>query len=145
MEYHNGMEFSTYDDEDNDGASGGSCSEWSGGGGWWYNFCFYSNPTGVYPPADLPPLNPGRPSVGVAQVAGGGGGKDEIEEWEGMWMKIEKEAGRGVTRGRRRVEGYKRKGRLVEGGRREEREAWREVLEREGRLVEGSRREEGEA
>ncbi|XP_071520664.1 uncharacterized protein [Panulirus ornatus] len=53
MEYHNGMDFSTYD-EDNDGASGGSCSEWSGGGGWWYNYCFYSNPTGIYPPADLP-------------------------------------------------------------------------------------------
>ncbi|XP_042860774.1 angiopoietin-related protein 6-like [Penaeus japonicus] len=53
MEYHNGMDFSTYD-EDNDGASGGSCSDWSGGGGWWYNYCYYSNPTGIYPPADLP-------------------------------------------------------------------------------------------
>ncbi|KAG7156479.1 Angiopoietin-related protein 1-like 1 [Homarus americanus] len=53
MEYHNGMDFSTYD-MDNDGASGGSCSEWSGGGGWWYNFCFYSNPTGLYPPSDMP-------------------------------------------------------------------------------------------
>lgn len=54
LEYHNGMDFSTYD-EDNDGASGGSCAEWSGGGGWWYNYCFYSNPTGIYAPADLPP------------------------------------------------------------------------------------------
>ncbi|KAK7069255.1 Fibrinogen C domain-containing protein 1 [Halocaridina rubra] len=54
MEYHNGMDFSTYD-EDNDGASGGSCANWSGGGGWWYNYCYYSNPTGIYAPEDLPP------------------------------------------------------------------------------------------
>lgn len=54
MEYHNGMDFSTFD-QDNDGASGGSCSEWSGGGGWWFNYCYYSNPTGIYPPSDLPP------------------------------------------------------------------------------------------
>lgn len=54
MEYHNGMDFSTYD-EDNDGASGGSCAEWSGGGGWWYNYCYFSNPTGIYVPSDLPP------------------------------------------------------------------------------------------
>lgn len=54
MEYHSGMDFSTYD-RDNDGATGGSCSEWSGGGGWWFNFCYYSNPTGIYPPMDLPP------------------------------------------------------------------------------------------
>nr|XP_053635825.1 angiopoietin-2-like [Cherax quadricarinatus] len=53
MEYHNGMDFSTYDG-DNDSATGGSCSEWSGGGGWWFNYCYYSNPTGIYPPADLP-------------------------------------------------------------------------------------------
>ncbi|XP_045625344.1 tenascin-N [Procambarus clarkii] len=53
MEYHNGMDFTTYD-SDNDGATGGSCSEWSGGGGWWFNFCYYSNPTGIYPPAGLP-------------------------------------------------------------------------------------------
>ncbi|KAG0728420.1 Angiopoietin-related protein 1 [Chionoecetes opilio] len=54
LEYHNGMEFSTFN-QDNDGSGGGSCSEWSGGGGWWFNYCYYSNPTAIYPPADLPP------------------------------------------------------------------------------------------
>ncbi|XP_068236037.1 fibrinogen-like protein 1 [Palaemon carinicauda] len=47
MEYHNGKQFTTYD-EDNDGASGGNCANWSGGGGWWYDFCYLTNPTGLY-------------------------------------------------------------------------------------------------
>ncbi|XP_066940633.1 techylectin-5A-like [Macrobrachium rosenbergii] len=47
MEYHNGQKFTTYDD-DNDGASGGNCANWSGGGGWWYDFCYFANPTALY-------------------------------------------------------------------------------------------------
>ncbi|KAF2349485.1 Fibrinogen alpha/beta/gamma chain C-terminal globular domain, partial [Trinorchestia longiramus] len=52
LSYHSGMPFTTYD-ADNDVAAGGSCSLWCGGGGWWYNYCFYTNPTGVYPPTGL--------------------------------------------------------------------------------------------
>ncbi|XP_018028149.1 fibrinogen C domain-containing protein 1-A-like isoform X2 [Hyalella azteca] len=51
LSYHSGMPFTTYD-ADNDIAKG-SCSLWCGGGGWWYNYCFYANPTGVYPPPSL--------------------------------------------------------------------------------------------
>ncbi|KAK7069254.1 Angiopoietin-like 1 [Halocaridina rubra] len=51
MTYHDGHTFTTID-ADNDGASGGNCANWSGGGGWWYNYCFMTNPTGRYPPAN---------------------------------------------------------------------------------------------
>ncbi|XP_052430107.1 microfibril-associated glycoprotein 4-like [Carassius gibelio] len=44
--YHNGMKFSTYDnDQDN---SGSNCAMIYFGGGFWYNKCYYTNPTGHY-------------------------------------------------------------------------------------------------
>ncbi|KAA0186107.1 hypothetical protein HAZT_HAZT010312 [Hyalella azteca] len=45
--YHSGRQFSAID-RDRDMAEGGSCSEWSGGGGWWYDYCFITNPTGLF-------------------------------------------------------------------------------------------------
>ncbi|XP_078339827.1 microfibril-associated glycoprotein 4-like [Crassostrea virginica] len=44
--YHNGMKFSTRD-QDNDKYSGGSCSQVSHGA-WWYKGCHYSNLNGKY-------------------------------------------------------------------------------------------------
>ena len=44
--YHNGMRFSTRDN-DNDLWSGGNCAE-DCTGGWWYNACTYSNLNGRY-------------------------------------------------------------------------------------------------
>ena len=44
--YHNGMEFSTRD-RDNDGWSGWSCSQ-TFRGAHWYNSCHHVNPTGLY-------------------------------------------------------------------------------------------------
>ena len=38
--YHNGMKFSTYD-QDNDLSSGGNCAP-TRGGGWWFNNCFWA-------------------------------------------------------------------------------------------------------
>jgi ficolin len=40
---HNGMKFSTYD-QDNDLSSSGNCAS-SHGGGWWHNFCCCVCPT----------------------------------------------------------------------------------------------------
>ena len=52
MDYHNGQQFSTYD---NDQDSGGNCA-YSHQGGWWYNTCYRTNLNG---PHDIPP----NPSV----------------------------------------------------------------------------------
>ena len=47
MAYHNGMKFSTKDN-DNDPASAAHCAiVWSGG--WWYNTCHQANLNGLYP------------------------------------------------------------------------------------------------
>ena len=46
LQYHNGMKFSTKD-QDNDKA-GGHCSVTWGDGGWWYNNCYESNLNGIY-------------------------------------------------------------------------------------------------
>ena len=44
----NGMQFSTWD-RDNDRWSGASCAAYGGGlGGWWFNSCFYCNLNGPY-------------------------------------------------------------------------------------------------
>ena len=53
MDYHNGQQFSTYDN-DNDQDSG-NCA-YRHQGGWWYNACYYANLNG---PHDIPP----NPSV----------------------------------------------------------------------------------
>ena len=53
MNYHNGQQFSTYDN-DND-PSGGNCA-YRHQGGWWYNTCYEANLNG---PHDIPP----NPSV----------------------------------------------------------------------------------
>ena len=46
MAYHNGMQFSTRD-RDNDGFSGGNCAtKW--GGAWWYNNCWNSHLNGKH-------------------------------------------------------------------------------------------------
>ena len=39
MAYHNGMQFSTLD-SDNDNGSGDCANEFGGFGGWWHNACF---------------------------------------------------------------------------------------------------------
>lgn len=44
--YHNGMQFSTYD-RDND-KNGDNCCQTHDGGGWWWNGCYTLNPNGVY-------------------------------------------------------------------------------------------------
>ncbi len=46
LAYHNGMEFSTRD-RDNDQSSGTHCAE-LGRGGWWYNGCYYSSLNSPY-------------------------------------------------------------------------------------------------
>ncbi|XP_052071062.1 fibrinogen C domain-containing protein 1-like [Mytilus californianus] len=46
LEHHNGISFSTRDN-DNDNASSGNCSTWFPGG-WWYNRCMTANLNGVY-------------------------------------------------------------------------------------------------
>ena len=47
MAYHNGMKFTTKDN-DNDAGSDGNCAEqWNGG--WWYNVCHRVNLNGLYP------------------------------------------------------------------------------------------------
>lgn len=43
---HSGLQFSTYD-QDNDDFSEGHCAQ-SGGGGWWYHNCLDSHLTGMY-------------------------------------------------------------------------------------------------
>lgn len=48
MAYHNGMEFSTYDKDDDKDVACAARYE----GGWWYNECHHTNPTGQYRPAD---------------------------------------------------------------------------------------------
>ena len=50
MNYHNGQQFTTYDN-DNDQWSGGNCA-YRHQGGWWYNACYYANLNG---PHDIPP------------------------------------------------------------------------------------------
>ena len=70
LAYHNNMPFSTFDnDRDKDPCKtinklkipfliilfiDHSCSILSGGGGFWFNLCYHANPTGVYPPKELP-------------------------------------------------------------------------------------------
>ncbi|CAL4108631.1 unnamed protein product, partial [Meganyctiphanes norvegica] len=48
LETHNGMPFSTYD-QDSDKKSEANCAQMFGGrGGWWYNSCYNVLPTGAY-------------------------------------------------------------------------------------------------
>jgi len=47
LTYHNGMYFSTFDN-DNDRYSSRNCAAKYGGGGWWFNKCYYSNLNGGY-------------------------------------------------------------------------------------------------
>ncbi|XP_076031405.1 ficolin-2-like [Oratosquilla oratoria] len=45
--YHDGMQFTTYD-MDNDEADGNCAVRMGGGGGWWYKSCYHVLGTGVY-------------------------------------------------------------------------------------------------
>ena len=48
MTYHNGMQFSTTE-RDNDVYSGVHCARlYAGGGGWWYKYCYHSILTGSH-------------------------------------------------------------------------------------------------
>ena len=47
MAYHNGLQFSTTD-RDNDAWSGGNCASSHGGSGWWLNNCIHSQLTGSH-------------------------------------------------------------------------------------------------
>jgi len=55
--WQNGMQFSTWDD-DNDRYDGNCAIEWGGFGGFWYNACFYPNPNGQYKPEKAPIKTP---------------------------------------------------------------------------------------
>ncbi|XP_038063893.1 microfibril-associated glycoprotein 4-like [Patiria miniata] len=46
LDYHNGMDFTTTD-RDNDRASGGNCAVWMRGG-FWHNYCLTADPNGPY-------------------------------------------------------------------------------------------------
>nr|XP_039265841.1 fibrinogen-like protein A isoform X2 [Styela clava] len=73
MRVHNGMKFSTKDN-DNDNWSGGNCAKWFGGG-WWFNSCTEQNLNGVYYPN----------SPGPDRITWGGDTSPDIEMIE---MKI---------------------------------------------------------
>ncbi|XP_022094581.1 microfibril-associated glycoprotein 4-like [Acanthaster planci] len=50
LDYHNGMDFTTID-HDNDRASGGNCANWMRGG-FWFNYCLTADPNGPYLPEE---------------------------------------------------------------------------------------------
>ena len=52
MAYHNEMQFSTTD-RDNDVRSYANCASYNGGGGWWYKTCYHSQLTGTHSPQRL--------------------------------------------------------------------------------------------
>jgi hypothetical protein len=56
MAYHNGMQFSTTD-RDNDVWSSGKCASSYEGSGWWYKSCYHSLLTGSHSPRRLHWLN----------------------------------------------------------------------------------------
>ena len=50
MDNHNGQNFSTYDNDNDNDQSGGNCA-YSHQGGWWYNSCYLAN---LNAPHDIP-------------------------------------------------------------------------------------------
>ena len=52
MTYHNGMQFSTLD-RDNDNYNGFDCVDWCGKGAWWHNHCCESSLNAVYANHDV--------------------------------------------------------------------------------------------
>lgn len=74
--YHNGMDFSTYDD-DNDSRSNENCAvHWKGA--WWYNGCHHSNLNGGY----------ARAAVAGAQYISWRSWKDQHIALKGALMMI---------------------------------------------------------
>ena len=47
LTFHDGMRFTTRDN-DNDVYGAGNCADWVGGGGWWYEDCIWVNLNGLY-------------------------------------------------------------------------------------------------
>ena len=79
MNTHNGQQFSTYDN-DNDQWSGGNCA-YSHQGGWWYKGCYEANLNG---PHDIPP-NPSVDQLGAKMTWFDGSGWRNVSSSE---MKI---------------------------------------------------------